>query len=395
MKARTITRTVWVLSLISLFTDTASEMLYPVMPIYLKEIGFSVLLIGVLEGFAEAIAGLSKGWFGQWSDATGRRAPFVQFGYALSSVSKPMMGLLVAPAWIFFARTIDRLGKGIRTGARDAMLSDEARAGTKARVFGFHRSMDTLGAVIGPVLALLYLHFHPKAYQTLFLLAFAPSVVAIIASFLLRDRSLQPRPAGKAGPFFGFLRYWKTSPTTYRRLVTGLLLFALFNSSDVFLLLQARNMGLSDTQCIGSYIFYNLVYAVFAFPMGSLADHIGVKRVLLGGLALFIAVYAGMAIGGGLWFLALLFALYGVYAAATEGIAKAWITQITDKRDTATAIGTYAGFQSICALLASVFAGLLWFAFGPAITFAVTAMATLLVVVLLIRMKDPSLPTEV
>lgn len=156
MRAKVITRTVWVLSLVSLFTDTASEMLYPVMPIYLKTIGFSIVLIGVLEGFAEALAGLSKGYFGQLSDNSGKRVPFVQLGYALSTISKPMMAIFTFPLWIFFARAIDRLGKGIRTGARDAILSDEATPQTKGKIFGFHRSMDTLGAVIGPALALLY-----------------------------------------------------------------------------------------------------------------------------------------------------------------------------------------------------------------------------------------------
>lgn len=154
-----ITRTVWVLSLISLFTDTASEMLYPIMPIYLKSIGFSIVLIGVLEGFAEAVAGLSKGYFGKLSDQSARRIPFVQIGYAFSAISKPMMAVFVYPLWIFFARTVDRFGKGIRTGARDAILSDEASHETKGKVFGFHRSMDTFGAVLGPLLALLYLYF--------------------------------------------------------------------------------------------------------------------------------------------------------------------------------------------------------------------------------------------
>ena len=142
-----ISRSVWILSLISLFTDTASEMLYPIMPIYLKSIGFTVILIGILEGFAEATAGLSKGYFGKRSDTLGKRVPFVQLGYAFSAISKPMMAIFIFPLWIFFARTIDRLGKGIRTGARDALLSDEATPQTKAKVFGFHRSMDTLGAV--------------------------------------------------------------------------------------------------------------------------------------------------------------------------------------------------------------------------------------------------------
>ena len=164
MKLKVITRTVWILSIVSLFTDTASEMLYPIMPIYLKTIGFSIVLIGVLEGFAEALAGLSKGYFGQLSDNSGKRVPFVQLGYALSTISKPMMAVFTFPLWIFFARAIDRFGKGIRTGARDAILSDEATPKTKGKIFGFHRSMDTIGAVIGPTLALVYLYFYPQDF---------------------------------------------------------------------------------------------------------------------------------------------------------------------------------------------------------------------------------------
>src|SRR5205809_3039853 len=139
----------------------ASEMLYPVMPIYLRTIGFSVVFIGILEGVAEATAGLSKGYFGKLSDSSGRRVPFVQMGYAFSAISKPMMAAFINPLWIFFARTIDRFGKGVRTGARDAILSDEATFETKGKIFGVHRLMDTFGAVIGPSLALVYLYFYP------------------------------------------------------------------------------------------------------------------------------------------------------------------------------------------------------------------------------------------
>src|SRR6187551_3578048 len=155
-------------------------MLYPVIPVYLKEIGFSVLLIGILEGVANFTAGLSKGYFGKLSDEKGLRLPFVKLGYFFSAISKPMLAAFVYPLWIFFARTIDRLGKGIRTGARDALLSDESSTQNKGKVFGFHRGMDTLGAVIGPAIALLYLYFHPENYKALFLIAFAPGVVAIL-----------------------------------------------------------------------------------------------------------------------------------------------------------------------------------------------------------------------
>ena len=374
-----ISRTVWILSLVSLFTDTASEMLYPVMPIYLKTIGFSIVLIGVLEGVAEATAGLSKGYFGQLSDNTGKRVPFVQLGYAFSAISKPMMAVFIYPLWIFFARTIDRFGKGIRTGARDAILSDEATPQTKAKVFGFHRSMDTLGAVLGPSLALVYLYYNPGEYKTLFYIAFIPGLLALATSFFLKEKK-RARTAKQKTSFFSFLSYWKSSTAIYRRVVSGLLLFTLFNSSDAFLLLKAKQAGLSDTMVIGVYIFYNLVYALCAFPAGIIADKIGLKKMFIAGLVLFSAVYFGMGISQHRYLVIALFMLYGLYAAATEGVSKAWISNITDKKDTATAIGTFSAFQSICTMLASSIAGLIWFQFGAAVTFLVTAMVTIVVV---------------
>ncbi len=377
---KSITRTVFILSLISLFTDTASEMLYPIMPMYLKSIGFSVALIGILEGIAEATAGLSKGYFGKRSDISGRRAPFVQLGYALSAFSKPMMAMFIYPVWIFTARTMDRLGKGIRTGARDALLSDEATPESKGRVFGFHRGMDTFGAVLGPLAALVYLYFFPGKYTFLFYAAFIPGMLAVGISFFVNDKHRTPRPDQRQVSLFSFLRYWKESPAAYRKVLAGLLVFALVNSSDIFLLLKIKQSGLDDTATVGVYIFYNLVFALFAFPVGIIADKIGLKRTFIGGLCLFAAVYFGMAMNDNLVVYFILFFAYGIYASATEGISKAWISNIVQKKDTATAIGTYAGFQSICALLASAAAGLLWSLFGAAATFYTTGTITLFVV---------------
>ncbi len=384
------------LSLVSLFTDIASEMLYPVMPVFLRSIGFSFLLIGILEGFAEAVAGLSKSYFGKKSDSLGKRLPFVQFGYALSAISKPMMAVFAYPLWIFFARTIDRLGKGIRTGARDAMLSDECTKENKGKVFGFHRSMDTLGAVFGPAIALIYLYYYPENYRTLFLIAFVPGVLAIFFTLFIREKKIIPTiDIQKPGrDFFAFIYYWKTSPAEYRRLVAGLLLFAMFNSSDVFLLLKMKESGLTDVAVIGIYIFYNLIYALMAYPVGILADKLGLKKIFLSGLIIFAIVYAGFAFNKNLVIFFILFFLYGLYAAATEGIAKAWITNIVDKKETATAIGTYTGFQSICALVASSLTGFLWFTFGSMVTFTITACVTLLVIVYLSRYHKPNVVVQ-
>ncbi|MBK8610869.1 MAG: MFS transporter [Chitinophagaceae bacterium] len=362
-------------------------MLYPVMPLFLKHIGYGALFIGVLEGIAEAVAGLSKSYFGKLSDKSGKRLPFVQFGYTLSAISKPMLAIFIYPWWIFLSRTIDRLGKGVRTGARDAMLSDESHSKNKGRVFGFHRSMDTLGAVFGPAIALTYLYFYPNHYKTLFLIAFLPGLLAIVSTLLIKEKKKPGATPGSTKPnkvsIFAFVGYWKTGSTAYKKLVTGLLLFALFNSSDVFLLLKMKESGLNDTAIIGVYIFYNLVFALLAYPIGILADRLGLKKIFIAGLVIFSLVYVGFAFNNNLIIYLLLFFFYGVYAAATEGISKAWISNIVHKSETATAIGTYSGFQSICAFIASSLCGLLWYHFGAPFTFILTAGVTVLVIIYL------------
>lgn len=364
----------------------ASEMLYPVLPIFLQHIGFSVVLIGILEGIAEAVAGLSKPWFGNLSDASGKRLPFVQWGYGLSAISKPLMAVFAQPLWIFFTRTLDRTGKGIRTAARDALLSDEATPATKGRIFGFHRSMDTLGAVVGPLLALLFLYYWPHQYNTLFLLAIIPGALAIAATFLIKEKANPAQKKARPGPF-AFVRYWGKSSHSYKRLAIGLLFFALFNSSDVFLMLKLKESGISDTAVIAIYVLYNLVYALLAYPLGILADKWGMKKILLVGLLAFAGVYAGFAFTHNLYVYIALFALYGLYAAATEGIAKAWISNMVPTTETATAIGTFSGLQSLALLAASSVTGVLWYYAGSTATFCITAGTTVISVIYLSRIK--------
>jgi MFS family permease len=369
-----INRTVLILSLVSLFADVASEMLYPVIPVYLKEIGFSVLLIGILEGVAGFTAGLSKGYFGKLSDEKGLRIPFIKGGYFLSALSKPMMAAFILPLWIFFARTVDRLGKGLRTAARDALLSQSATPQTKARVFGFHRSMDTLGAAIGPTLALLLLLFYPNQYVLVFLIAFIPGLISVALVFLLKEKREPASTLGKGG-FFSFFKYWKIASPQYKKLVTGLLFLALFNSSDIFLLLKTKEITGSDQLTIGAYILYNIVFALASYPLGALADKIGIKTVFFCGLVVFASVYFLFGITNSVYVIFGSFFLYGIYAAATEGITKAWITNMAHSANTATAIGFYTSCESICALLASIIAGALWTSFGSTTTFFVTAAA--------------------
>lgn len=381
-KQKIITKAVLLVSFVSLFTDIASEMLYPVMPIYLKSIGFSVMLIGILEGLAEATAGFSKGYFGNLSDKLGARTPFIRTGYFLSAISKPLMALFVFPLWIFFIRTLDRFGKGIRTSARDALLSDETTPEHKGKVFGFHRSMDTVGAAIGPILALTFLYFLPGQYKWLFIFTIVPGIIAVSLTFLIKDKKKIPTPDSKKSiGFFSYLNYWKISSLGYKNLIVGLLAFTLFNSSDAFLLLLLKFRGFSDLQVIGFYIFYNIAYAFLSYPIGFLADKTGMKKILIAGLILFSFVYFFMGFANTLWQFGILFIFYSVYAAATEGISKAWISNICKKEETATAIGFYNSLSSIMALIASSLAGLIWYVFTPKIMFVSSGIAVMMVVI--------------
>ncbi|HEY6160587.1 MAG TPA: MFS transporter, partial [Bacteroidia bacterium] len=234
----------------------------------------------------------------------------------------------------------------------------------------------------------IYLHFYPGNYRELFLITFAPGIVATSLTFLIKEKPHQPS-AAKRVSFFSFLHYWKESSPAYRKLVAGLLVFALFNSSDIFLLLKMKDATHDDSAVIGIYIFYNIVYALTSYPIGALGDKIGLKTVFLAGLFLFAAVYAGMAFFyEGHWFYVLFF-LYGIYAASTEGISKAWITNLCKQKDTATAIGTFTAFQSICTMLASMITGLLWMTFNAQTAFVASAVVTLLVMIYLMTRAFP------
>lgn len=377
-----ISKTVFFLGLISLFTDMASEMIYPVLPLFMESIGLSIVGIGLLEGIAQATAGLSKGYFGRWSDLSSRRMPFVQVGYGLSAISKPLLAFATNGYSVLFARFGDRLGKGIRTGARDALLSQESEKHNKGQVFGFHRSMDSLGAALGPLFALGFLWYFPGEYKLLFILAFIPGLFAIVSSYLIKEEKTISK-ASKTRPQFNDLwLYLKSSSKNYKRLIIGLLLFSLINSTDFFLLIYIKTIGFSDFQVIALYILYNLIFALFAYPIGVLADRLSLSLMFKIGIALFSLTYIGLAFcpSANLWLVVVLFSIYGLYAACTEGIAKAWISKIVDGKEVGSAIGNFAALDSITTMLASSLGGLIWFSFGAKAFFICTGLIALSVI---------------
>jgi len=367
--------TVIVLSLVSFFTDVASEMLYPVIPLYLSHIGYGAVYIGLLEGVAEFISGYSKGYFGVLSDKLQKRVIFIRVGYILSSFSKPLMVLFKNWLWVLLMRSSDRLGKGIRTGARDAILAFESKENFKGRVFGFHRAMDTLGATIGPVFALIALHFLNINYEYLFLLAIFPGLISSLLTFKVKENknyfnnvSLN-KATFKLNPINFFL-FFKISTKNYKLLTIGLLFFYLFASSNMFLILKLKELNYSDTLILILYIFYNLIYSLLSYPCGILGDKYGLLKVLMVGIFLFGLVYLGLAFTNSLFLIFILFLLYGLYSASTEGISKALISKI-EKNNVASAIGTFTSFQSFITLIANVLIGLIWQLFGSKVAFLI------------------------
>jgi len=364
-------------------------MLYPVLPVYLKSIGYSVIFIGILEGFSEAIAGWSKGFFGKLSDNSGKRIQFVRIGYALSALSKAFLATFLQPLWVLSLRAMDKLGKGIRTGARDALLVEESSLHNRATIFGFHRSMDTFGAVIGPTFALCYLYYYPGQYNNIFYWTLIPGLLAIGITFLLREKNSLKKTVNSGS---NLIWYWTNSSLAYKKFSIGFLFFTLINSSDVFLLLKIKESGTDDLFIILMYIFYNVVYAIFSFPIGILADKIGLKKILILGILFFSLAYFGFSICHTKSSFVFLFFIYGIYAAATEGISKAWISKLVDKEHIGNAMGTFSGMQSICALFASSLTGLIWYQFGASSALIVSAISALLVIAYFIRFLGDEMP---
>ncbi len=369
-----LSSTVWMLSIVSMLADIASEMLYPILPIYLASIGFSAAWLGILEGSAEAVAGISKSWFGALSDRIGRRLPFVSAGYFLSGIAKPAIGYFTHPVGVFACRTLDRLGKGIRSAPRDAILADESTPETRASVFGFHRGMDTLGASIGSCIALIILWHFPENYRFIFLTAIVPGIIAGVLTLAINEKH-RPKSIKIIQTWREKLLYWKNSSFAYRRFTLLMLLFALVNSSDMFLLMKMKIAGLENTMIIGMYILYNIVSAVLSYPLGIIGDKFGKRQVLSSGLLLFCIVYFGFGIADSNVALIILIILYGIFNAATQGISQAIISDVSPNEERAAALGTYSGLQSIGSLIAGILAGLFWTLFGHSAMFIISGIS--------------------
>jgi MFS family permease len=346
-----ITKNVFVISLVSFFNDIASEMIYPIVPIFLTTVlGSPVTIVGLIEGIAESTASILKVFSGWFSDKLRSRKPFMVVGYGLSALSKIVLAASFHWSMVLGGRFVDRFGKGIRTSARDALISESSEAQFRGSVFGFHRAVDTMGALIGPLIALALLSKFGHNLRFVFYLAVIPSAIGIILlAVFVKDIRKRQNHTDALSFRFGDMELSRD----FKVFLIVSAVFAIGNSSDAFLILRAHDLGLSLSLTIVAYTVFNFFYAVASHPAGIISDKIGQKKVLLWGFCLFALVYFLFGIITDWYLLWVLFPLYGVYMALTEGVGKAYISLIVKKDFTGTIYGIYQTLIGLITFLSS------------------------------------------
>ncbi|HWY80084.1 MAG TPA: MFS transporter [Candidatus Sulfotelmatobacter sp.] len=359
--------TVFILGLVSFFNDLASEMIYPIVPLFLTTVlHTSIPIIGFIEGIAEAIASITKYFFGTYSDFLKKRKIFITFGYSFGAISKLLIGLAYVWPLVLFARVIDRLGKGLRTAPRDSLLLENTTQENKGFIFGFHRAFDSLGAVFGPLAALIILILFKNNLRLTFFIAFIPGVIAILLLvFLIKEKKKIRMQKERR-----FVKIdWKLLQPRLIHFILISFIFALGNSSDTFLLLNAKKLGLSTTLVVLTYVSYNLSQTIFATPAGYLADKLGARKIFTAGLIVFTFVYLLFGVIKNPIWLWVLFPIYGIYVAATDGVSKAYIAEFITISESGTFFGAYYTITAIGTFFASVIGGILWTTINPSATF--------------------------
>lgn len=357
-----------ILGITSLLTDISSEMIYPLLPIYLvNTLGASPVILGFIEGVAESLASLLKVFSGFFSDKIKKRKPFAIFGYSGSVLGK--FFLYISTSWVFvlLARIIDRFGKGVRTAPRDAIIAESAKPGSRGAAFGLHRAMDTLGATIGIVAAYFLITRYQDSFKNIFLISLIPAGLGVIFLFFVREKKSEIKIEDKKSSSLKFR--WGSLDKKLKLFLIFTFIFTLGNSSNQFLLLRAKNLGNSTAQVILLYLIYNIVYFLVSYPAAHISDKIGRRKLLVLGYLFYGLVYLGFAVNNSanmFWFL---FGFYGLYMGFTEGVEKALVSDIAPQNLRATTIGLHATLVGIGLFPASLFAGFLWKVIGPSAPF--------------------------
>ena len=360
---RAMPRNVWAVSAASFFMDISSEMVINILPLFLANVlGVQTSIIGVIEGFAETTASLLKIFSGWLSDKLHARKWLAVSGYTISAIVKPLFYFATTWEMVAGARWADRVGKGIRTAPRDALVADSVDPKQRGLAFGFNRAADTAGAMLGILIALGVVWFaqagtvalHESTFRTIVLISIAPAFLAVIALALIaRD---VPIKGERAMPKFAF----KSLGKPFMILMLIVCIFELGNSSDAFLILRAQNLGMNVVGMLAMLVVFNLVYTVLSIPAGALSDRIGRHGIIIGGWLMYAVVYLGFALAEGAWQVFALYAVYGIYYGVAYGTTKALVADLVPENLRGTAYGTYNAVLSLVAFPASVIAGVLW-----------------------------------
>jgi len=365
---------------VSLLTDAATEAVYPLLPVFITQVlGGPPIALGIVEGAADATSSVLKIVAGRWSDRRGVRKPIVVAGYAISSLVRPFVAVATSWLHVFVVRVTDRVGKGLRSSPRDAMLASLAPPGQRGRVFGYHWGMDHAGAAVGPLLATIFLYFSPDNYRLLFGLTIIPGLLAVAT--LLRVPETPDAPTASSPNGHGPLG------PAFKKYLLIVSIFTLGNSSDAFLLLQLSHAGVPLMGLTGLWSAQHAIKALISMRGGMLSDRIGRRALIISGWIIYAIVYAGFAFSSSRYALIGWFLIYSTYAAATEGSEKALIADLTPEAVHATAFGWHAAVQGFGALAAGVLFGFLWQMFGAPVAF-MTGAALSLVAAGLLALQD-------
>ena len=366
---------VFFLGIVSLLTDVSSEMIFTLVPLFLFNVlGATTTVVGLIGGLSESADAIFRIFSGWLSDRVGRRKPLAVVGYSLSTLAKPFMYLASSWGGVLAVRFGDRLGKGIRTSPRDALVADSVSARERGRGFGLHRAMDTFGAVLGLAAAALVIYLAQggglelslKSYHWLVLVGVVPAVAAVVVLLLfVRERKKASPPAQPGSPKVGLAAF----DGRFKLFLVVMALFTLGNSSDFFVILRAQNLGSSVVGVVLMLVVFNIAYAVSALPAGVLSDRLGRRRVIIIGWAIYALVYLGFALASELWQVWLLFAGYGLYYGVVEGVARAFVADLVPEARRGTDYEFYNGVVGVALLPASLIAGWLWQAVSPAAPF--------------------------
>jgi MFS family permease len=360
-----LTRNLIVVGFVSLFTDLSSQMVFPVVPLFLLSLGASAWVVGLVEGAAETTASLLKVFSGYWSDKIKRRKPFIFAGYGLSSITKPLFAFAYSWPFVLFVRVVERVGKGVRDAPRDAIVAESVDESIRGKAYGFQRAMDGAGSFSGALLAVILLPLF--AYRNLFLIAFIPGVIAVLFVLFIKEKHTQSIP--EKHPTTPFRVSLRKLPRNLQLFILVSTVFALGNFGYAFLILKAKNIGFSDSTALILYVLFYVVYTLVTIPAGILSDKIGRKPVLVAGYVLFAATAVCLLFTSQLILLICVFVLYGIFFALIDGVQRAFVVDLAPSELKATALGTFHTATGLVALPGGFFAGWLWDKISPEATF--------------------------